>query len=374
MLTGEAFNALLKTLEEPPQNVVIILATTEVHKLPATILSRVQRFDFRLANESDLIKKLTRILESEGFSSEDGALDLIAQGAMGSFRDSETLLDKVVSGMEKGAKLAKDSIETILGYTSSKSIESFVEALLKGETSLALKTFNTVFEGGVNIVQFVKQVLEYSRSQIVEAVEKGDNKAIKQYMSIIKEFSQVASEIKFALLPRVMVEMAILNLIPTSGSSSTERVAVIKPNPVSATTVNKTEKKVETLKREEVKKVEKEVEIPEDAAPVNMDDMKDGWIKVIDESRSHNHHLVAMLSGAKIRQDENNGALQICVPYAFHKNRLTDAETRKILGEIFKKVYGKTVAYSCVIDKTLADKAKEIKSKGNEDLVEDILK
>ena len=130
MLTGEAFNALLKTLEEPPQNVIFILATTEAHKLPPTILSRAQRFDFKLANEEDLISKLKKILKEEGFEFETKALELIAQGAMGSFRDSETLLDKVLSGLKKGEKLLGAHIEEILGYTNSKYIDNLLDALV----------------------------------------------------------------------------------------------------------------------------------------------------------------------------------------------------------------------------------------------------
>jgi len=351
MLTGEAFNALLKTLEEPPQNVIIILATTEAHKLPATILSRVQRFDFRLASEADLIKKLTQILKEEGFDSDDGALYLIAQGGMGSFRDSETLLDKVISGLQKGAKLLKDQVETTLGYTNSKTVSAFIDAMAENQPQIALDLFNKIFEGGTNLVQFVKQVLEIARERVVKAVEKGNTQEIREYMQIIKEFNQISLDIKFALLPRVLVEMAVLNLSTDGPVSLIERKHKLK----------------EALDKNEVKTHQEEI------ASVNIDEIKSKWLSVINESRQNNHHLVAVLTVATLDKSDS-GALIINVPFAFHKNRLSDSETKKILQKIFLKVYGHEIPYQCRVDRDLAEKAKEVKGKGNEKLVEDILK
>src|SRR5690606_4937043 len=130
MLTKEAFNALLKTLEEPPAHVVFILATTEAHKLPITILSRVQRYDFRLATKDEMVKKLKFILKEEGKKARDDGLDVIYAKSGGSFRDAESLLGKVISNTES-KELDKEYIYKVLGIYSDDEVESFINALLQ---------------------------------------------------------------------------------------------------------------------------------------------------------------------------------------------------------------------------------------------------
>lgn len=367
MLTGEAFNALLKTLEEPPQNVIFILATTEAHKLPPTILSRTQRFDFRLANEEDLLIKLEKILKEEGFEYEPEALQLIVQGAMGSFRDSETLLDKVLSSLKQGNKLLTSHIEQVLGYTNSKYIDNLLKALVENDSSKALELFNKIFEEGVNLIQLVKQILEAAREKVVKSVEENNTQDTKEYMQIIKEFNQIALEIKFALVPRLLVEMAILNLASDGPARKTEPPVEKKMGP-------KTEQKVDPKTDIKEEKKPKEETRPEKALePIKFADVKAKWPAVINESRNHNHHLVAVLGAAELEDGENNGLI-ICVPYPFHKDRLSDSGTKKVVQGIFTKIFGHEIPYQCKVDKAMASKSKTKVIKGNEDLVENILK
>jgi DNA polymerase-3 subunit gamma/tau len=118
MLTEPAFNALLKTIEEPPQKVLFILATTEPQKIPLTIISRTQRFDFKLADENALLKKLKKIIESEKRTIAPAALEIIVKAGRGSFRDAETVLEKVISGLNFEQEIAQGDVENILGLAS----------------------------------------------------------------------------------------------------------------------------------------------------------------------------------------------------------------------------------------------------------------
>ena len=167
MLTGESFNALLKTLEEPPAHVIFILATTEVHKLPATILSRTQRFNFRLVSQEQVIDHLKFIAKQEKIKVDDEALVLIADHGEGSFRDSINLLDQLAN-VTGGTITAKD-VEKSLGLAPRKSITALIAALLKPDFAEINTILNTLESEGVNtttlIPQLVRLLQEKSRRQ-----------------------------------------------------------------------------------------------------------------------------------------------------------------------------------------------------------------
>jgi DNA polymerase-3 subunit gamma/tau len=367
MLTGEAFNALLKTLEEPPQNVIFIFATTEIQKVPVTILSRTQRFDFKLATEEDLSKKLNYILKKEGIETEDGALEIIVRGGMGSFRDSETILDKVISSLPKTEKLSKLFVENLLGYADSETIEKFVNRLVNNNRMEALNTFFALVDQGINLSQFSRQLLEYLRNSIIELIKKQDNRKIKQYMLFIKEFNQASIDIKFSLLPRLNIEMAIIN----ATSDQVEDKKVIKQEVIIP--VEKHVKEAAPVVHKKVDVVEVQLIKNEDKKPSNLDfsQIKDKWYVVMSEVKNHHNHLSAMINTSQIRESENG--ISIVVAYPLHKNMINGTETKKTLNEILKKVYGVEVAYDCIVDKSIQNKDAKSQLKGNEDLVENIL-
>lgn len=386
MLTGEAFNALLKTLEEPPANVIFILATTEVHKLPATILSRTQRFDFKLAGDEDIIAKLSKILKSEGIEADQDAMAVIARGGMGSFRDSETVLEKIISSRVDGKILTKKHVEDVLGYADSEIVTGFLNFLIGKKTEKALQAFNEVIAKGINMQQFVKQILEATRLKVLDSVRSNDKNAIRVFMQIIKEFNQAAGDLKFALVPQLTVEMTILNLTQGGGTDTN----VVNPpvqsraNPIQQTklseppikkVVDEKPSSVPLVKLQDVSENVVGSDEPltdQEVIKVDINQLYLKWLDVINESRVHNHHLVAVLSGAVLRQNEQGGLL-IVVPYQYHKDRLCGAETRKIVQSVFKKVYGNEIPYQCEIDKSILKKDNKISFAGNQDLVENLL-
>ncbi len=161
MLTKDAWNALLKTLEEPPQYVIIILATTEIEKVPLTISSRTQKFFFKRATREEIVGKLKKIIKAEDIKIISEALDLIASSAEGSFRDAESLLDQLVTFGDKNITLKE--VEDMIGKVGFDKLSDFAGFLLKGEAGKALEALAAIQDGGFNLVQFTKDLIEYIR-------------------------------------------------------------------------------------------------------------------------------------------------------------------------------------------------------------------
>lgn len=160
MLTGPAFNALLKTLEEPPAHVVFILATTEYEKLPATITSRTQRFIFKRLSKSVILEKLKAIATQEKIKIDADALDLVAAAGEGSFRDAESLLDQISAG---GEKIDLKTAEKTTGRIGFKKVEQLTDKIISGDLPGALKLISETQEEGYNIVQLARDLIHYLR-------------------------------------------------------------------------------------------------------------------------------------------------------------------------------------------------------------------
>ncbi len=170
MLTGPAFNALLKTLEEPPRHAVFVLATTEYEKMPATITSRTQRFLFKKIPKAKIIEKLWLIAKEENISIDDAALELVAAAGEGSFRDSESLLDQLSSLQER---IDIETAERMTGRVASKTVHGLAELILKGDLQGSLRYLAGVYEEGHNMTQLTKDLIHYFRKIIALSVSPG---------------------------------------------------------------------------------------------------------------------------------------------------------------------------------------------------------
>ncbi len=169
MLTTEAFNALLKTLEEPPPHVIFVLATTEPHRIPPTVLSRCQRFDFRRVRVADIVRRLEDIVRAEGLQATRPALELIARSATGSVRDAESLLDQLLVYGREGT-LDVDEVQTLLGMHGSEQVPLLVDALIAGDLSAALHLLQRLVDDGVDLRQFNRELVGYLRGLLFLAV------------------------------------------------------------------------------------------------------------------------------------------------------------------------------------------------------------
>ena len=230
MLSTGAFNALLKTLEEPTQNVVFILATTELHKIPATILSRVQRFEFKSIKTQDIKEHIYHILEKENISSEPEAVEIIARRAEGGMRDALSILDQALS-LTQGNELTTAISEEITGTISLSALDDYVAALSQQDVPKALDSLNLLFENGKSMTRFVTDLLQYLRDLLV--VQTGgenthhspvfmDNLALSQesLFEMIRMATVSLADMKASLQPKIYAEMMTI------------RLAEIKPEPV----------------------------------------------------------------------------------------------------------------------------------------------
>lgn len=170
-LSKDASNALLKTLEEPPAHAIFILATTELHKILATILSRCQRFDFRKLALPELTARLQKLADAEGVKVEKAALELVALSSGGSVRDSESLLGQVlVSGGGKKTAIKTEDIRRILGMTEIKSVGEFAELLSQNKIAAAVNYLNDIVERGYDIHEYAKSILGYLRQALILSI------------------------------------------------------------------------------------------------------------------------------------------------------------------------------------------------------------
>lgn len=228
MLSTGAFNALLKTLEEPTENVVFILATTELHKIPATILSRVQRFEFKSIKVTDIQTHLAAILTKEGFAFDSQALTVIARRAEGGMRDALSILDQALS-LSPNQEITLAIAEEITGSISLKALDDYVTSLRQADSLEALSQLQTLFDQGKSMSRFATDLLHYLRDILV--VQTGgedthltvgftENLALPQarIFAMIEQVTKGLSDIKTSPQPKIYAEMMTIRLAEDGSS------------------------------------------------------------------------------------------------------------------------------------------------------------
>ena len=204
MLTKEAFNALLKTLEEPPSHAYFILATTEVHKIPDTIISRCQQFNFKRITQADIVKRLQYIAEEEKVQAEPDALELIANISNGGLRDAIGMFEQ----MTMDGAIIYQEVVSYLGITGHMMIESFFQALIKKEALKAIEMINQINGQGQNLNQFCRELIAYLREQMLLGLS--DQKNVENIIEFIDIFSNAKQQINQAPIPQLPLEIAVM--------------------------------------------------------------------------------------------------------------------------------------------------------------------
>lgn len=250
MLSTGAFNALLKTLEEPTENVVFILATTELHKIPATILSRVQRFEFKAIKQAAIRQHMAEILDKESIAYEDEALNLIARQAEGGMRDALSILDQALS-LSADNQVTAAIAEEITGSVGQAALDDYLAHLIQKDSLAALADLNTIFDSGKSMSRFATDLLDYLRDILM--VQAGgqasrtsqafqDNLSLEQgrLFAMIDRITQAMPELKNGTQPKIYAEMMTIQLA--------ESQQVTEPAQPDAS--ENLEKEIQVLKRE----------------------------------------------------------------------------------------------------------------------------
>lgn len=294
MLSPSAFNALLKTLEEPPSHAVFILATTEVHKLPATILSRCLRFDFGLVSVADLSMLLKKVFKNEGINAEDSAVEVIARAGEGSVRDTLSIADRCIS--YSGENLTYKSVMEVLGTTEKDMLLQISSAVLSGNMGQSMIELDKVLSGGKSPLVLSKDLISYFRDLMIiqtlgdkaktmvvaspetfeKMKEQATEEAYAKIVSLISNLSEIEAELRYSINPRIVLETAIiktladvsllekvekLEKIVSGGGFATLPAKNAENRPVVTATAPQTQQKVQ----ESVQKVERPVQNSENA-------------------------------------------------------------------------------------------------------------
>jgi DNA polymerase-3 subunit gamma/tau len=226
MLTEPAFNALLKTLEEPPAHVVFILCTTDAQKIPLTVIGRCQQFVFRRHSEDQIVSRLTHIAKAEKVSVDGDAMSLIARTAQGSMRDAVGLLDQLVP-LASGP-ISLESARSLLGIADPRLLDSLLDHVLVGQAAEALSELDRVYSGGAELRQVVRGLMEGCRDRLVAALTKRDHGTARRLSSVMDALLHLDGEVRRHAEPRFLVEATLTRLAVEAGSgevAAVERVS-----------------------------------------------------------------------------------------------------------------------------------------------------
>lgn len=368
MLTTEAFNALLKTLEEPPGHVVFCLCTTELPKLPATIVSRCQVIEFGLSSEDELVTALTRAATGEGLTLEPQAAVAIAQASEGSFRDAMNLLQ---AAMSLGSHIDVDTVAQVAMTRSSQEITQIYEMIMTGQTKAALDLVESMADQGHDPTQITKALLTLSIEQLRAQVVDGASVDAKLMLLVdtltnaFKRFAQVP-------LPMLPLLMAIVEFgVKTNSLGQTQSAQASPVTPISATpsttakiatTTSKVDKpkQVETPKTPEIvvsepataaQEPKPSPELVQDeasdiikspsssSAQVSLDVIQSHWGEVLSQVSQYNHGIVTFLNRSRL-DSCRDGQLCLKVAYKFHKEQLEQDRHVRIVEGVLEKVCG----------------------------------
>jgi DNA polymerase III subunit gamma/tau len=364
MLTKEAFNALLKTLEEPPAHVVFILATTEVHKLPETIISRTQRYSFKPVDQDKVVAHLRHIATEEKIEITDDALALVARHGEGAFRDSISLLDQV---RNTGKKVELSDVQAVLGIAPEELINSMLGALTAHDSLSVVKGLKQMHDQGYEPSQIARQLCSAMRQDILAGkVPFAHDIAMKLLTQLV--------HVPASPDPRVALEIALLdaalsgtpNMIkeePKTMSSDIEpepKMQVVE-KPVRKAPVAKAEKvepKAEVVEAKPEPKAEPKAEKPKPtlAELQAQDELADVDSEFTLDEKSWDIILGALKKGhstmysiAKMAQPHfEPGKITLEFSSSFHQKRLSEAKNKQVLAEVISGVTGSSLQIDCI--------------------------
>ena len=209
MLTREAFNALLKTLEEPPAHTIFIFATTEIHKVPETVISRCQRFDFHLGQSSLIEQSVKQIAKAENFKISDDILRLISKASGGSYRDAQSLLDQLSPYLAKGEITLEEALK-ILNLAALEQLIEFIDILKSNDFKKAINYLQNLRERGVDFAEFVNMLIAKVREELIERIQAGEN--LDWHQTTLHRLIAAVLESKSSPIDTLPLELAVLDI------------------------------------------------------------------------------------------------------------------------------------------------------------------
>ncbi|MBI3983732.1 DNA polymerase III subunit gamma/tau [Candidatus Microgenomates bacterium] len=341
MLTTEAFNALLKTLEEPPAHAIFILATTEPHKLPQTIISRTQHFSFKLVELPLLTAHLKRIAQTEKIKIDQAALEQIAIAGDGSVRDSLSLLDQVAT-LAAGQAITSQVVSQLLGLADAPTLEALGEAVNSGNAAKVLELIDGLIAGGTSPQQLLTQLLRWWQNRLrVLVTTPGNNlEAISQLTDTISRLSGLSAHAQnlWLSLEATLVESCLGNLAPVKPPG--------RPAPAAPTGPRLRSPQTKTPVASAAQSRPRRTKTPFDEA---------GWLKALALLKTKHNSLYAVMRQMTIPiYHPENETLELGVRFQFHKRILEERKNQDLIAEAVAEVLGHPVAIT-IANQTTAD-------------------
>ncbi len=318
MLTREAFNALLKTLEEPPAHCIFILATTESHKLPETIISRTQRFEFKPLSSASAAKHLGDIAKREKINVSAEALNLLGEFGNGSFRDSISYLDQLSS---LGKRITEDDVRSILGLPALKSVDELLELIASGDSPKLLSSLIRIEEQGVNPTAIAAALSAKLRHQALSS------SISKSQVHLLKQLSQISTYSR----PQEALEIALLDSL--SQPTDEPRPEPTKKQPIKAADQPQTNS-LETKKKD-----------------FNLSQ----WDQVVERAKSEAASIYTALRLAEPQFSDSLLTLNFRFP--LHQKKLAQAKNKELVTQIINQINGSAVQIESVLKPKLSDEA-----------------
>ena len=368
MLSTAAFNALLKTLEEPPAHAIFILATTEVHKIPATVLSRCQRHEFRRIPVMDIVSTLKTLCAEEKIDADEEALILIARQSTGAMRDGISLLDQLAS---TGERITLELAQLVLGTATNQLVIDLINAIQNGDTARGLEVIHRALDGGSDPRQYARQVVEYLRNLLlirmgndkqVDATKESKDLMHKHSQSVetdvlmewMRLFNEAINDIRTSWQPSMALEMAFARAVEESQPAAPKQAVERQPRKAEPVVVTEarvvepsTSKTVETTSVKEPVITSTQTATA-DAAPVTQSthagsisaqDIQANWNTIRAEVKSQRSQTEALLNSHKSLQIKD-GALVIGFASEVLKSKMESVEnievTRRAIAHLLK--------------------------------------
>jgi DNA polymerase III subunit gamma/tau len=363
MLSTAAFNALLKTLEEPPQHAIFVLATTEVHKIPATVLSRCQRHEFRRIPVKEIVDNLMMLADEEKIQAEPEALSLVARQATGSMRDAISLLDQLASA---GKSITLHLAQDVLGTATSQAVLDVIEAMLKRQSAHGLEAIHRSLDSGSDPRQFARQIVDYLRSLLlvsmgnaaqVEATPElrtqmarhAQALTVAELLRIIQAFNLAATETRSSWQPALPLEMAFVEAISLDNTTTENKTTTAGP-PAAIASANPPASKPASspgmVKESRPAQAAPSELTPEDA--ITNQRLDKSWNLVLAQLRGQNPSLYGLVNSVKSRVLKAN-TLTLGLTSDALKVRLEDPTNLELLQKVLRQVMGKEIYVQVVL-------------------------
>ena len=379
MLSQGAFNALLKTLEEPPSHVIFIFATTDPHKIPSTILSRCQWFNFRRISLADIITKLKMIAKDEGLNINDKTLNMIARSSTGSMRDAESALDQIIAYC--GKDITSQSVSEVLGIIEEEVFFEFIEAIIKNNTLKGIEIINRTSDLGGDASQFIKNLMEYVHNLSLAKVCQKEilnlqgifiedrerllkqSKIIKleKLFNIVDYLAEAERKMRYIRHPWILLEMLVIKFTAAE-SYSLKEVKEEKDEyfldfstkeDVSISGKKNTGTREEVPPKKRIQDKIKSNEGPSTKAkesPINLE-LTQAWPMILDRIKKTKMAVYSFIIANNLLTIENDKLIiGFNKEYTFHKESLEKQNNKILLQELIKEETGRLLAIECIIN------------------------